>query len=130
MSGRLKLVLASGSPRRQGPKRAGLQLIPQFGKEPRYPTHGLDIAGGLAVHPGGACPLVTPHPIPRNQKKRRIGDEVVQIIEPAIRIITGPTVQLGLDLQYPALCLQQNLVRTVGIHQRPPGIPALSLPTC
>ena len=30
-------------------------------------------------------------------------DEVEQIIEPAMRIIIGPSVQLGLDLQYPTL---------------------------
>jgi hypothetical protein len=58
--------------------------------------------GGLAVHSGRACSLVSPHPIPRNQQERGIGDEIEQIIEPAMRIITGPTVQLGLDLQYPA----------------------------
>jgi hypothetical protein len=39
---------------------------------------------------------------PRNQQERGISDEIEQIIEPAMRIITGPTVQLGLDLQYPA----------------------------
>jgi hypothetical protein len=36
----------------------------------------------------------------------------------------------GLDLQYPVFCAQQNIIRIVGVHQRPPGIPALSLPTC
>ncbi len=69
------------------------------------PRHGLDVAGGLAVHPGRACTLVAPHPIPRHQQEAGIGDEVEQIIEPAMRIIAGPTVQLGLDLQYPALRL-------------------------
>ena len=49
--------------------------------------------------------LVTPHPIPRHQQERGIGDEIEQVIEPAMRIITSPTVQLGLDLQYPALRL-------------------------
>ena len=40
-----------------------------------------------------------------------IGDEVEQIIEPAMRIITGPTVQLGLDLQYPSLRPKQRELR-------------------
>ncbi len=38
-----------------------------------------------------------------------IGDEIEQVIEPAMRIIAGPTVQLGLDLQYPALRLEQGV---------------------
>jgi hypothetical protein len=59
--------------------------------------------GGLAVHPGRARSLISPHPKPRNQQERGIGDEIEQIIEPAMRIITSPAVQLGLDLQYPAL---------------------------
>jgi hypothetical protein len=39
-------------------------------------------------------------------------------------------VQLGLDLPYPSLGAQQHQLRIVGIHQRPPGIPVSSLPTC
>src|SRR4051794_24385054 len=35
-----------------------------------------------------------------------------------MRIITGPTVQLGLDLQYPALRLADGLRRFVGVHRR------------
>jgi hypothetical protein len=37
--------------------------------------------------------------------KRGIGDEVEKVIEPAMRIIARPTVQLRLDLQYPPLGL-------------------------
>ena len=69
------------------------------------PRPGLDGRGGAPVHPGRPGTLVAPHPIPRHQQERGIGDEVEQIIEPAMRIITGPTVQLGLDLQYPTLRL-------------------------
>ena len=91
------------------------------------PAHSLDGAGGAPVHPGRARPLVAPHPIPRHQQERGIGDEVEQIIEPAMRIITGPTVQLGLDLQYPALRPIQDGLRLVGIHRRqPPGLPVTS----
>src|SRR5204862_2988847 len=79
---------------------------------------------------GGASTLVAPHPIPGDQKERRIGDEVEQIIEPAMRIITGPTVQFGLDLPYPTLRPNQRELRFIGVHQRPPGIPASFLPTC
>lgn len=43
-----------------------------------------------------------------------------------MRIITGPTVQLGLDLQYPSLRHIGDSLKFVGIHWRePPGIPVL-----
>ena len=44
-------------------------------------------------------PRTRSHAISRNAG---IGDKVEQVVEPAMRIISGPTVQLGLDLQYPA----------------------------
>lgn len=48
-----------------------------------------------------------------------------------MRIIAGPTVQLRLDLQYPAFRLHQDVLQIVGIHRRhPPGLPVLPLPTC
>ena len=45
-------------------------------------------------------------------------------------VVVGPTVQLGLNLPYSSLRPKQRELRFVGIHQRPPGIPASSLPTC
>ena len=71
-----------------------------------------------AVDPGSPCALVAPHPIPAHQKERRVGDEIEQIVEAAMRIITRPTVQLGLNLQYPNLGMLQRRVRLVGVHQR------------
>ena len=60
-----------------------------------------------------------------------IGDKVAQIIEPAMRIIAGPAVQLGLDLQDPALSgVQPRQPRLTSIHQRPPGLPLHLLPAC
>src|SRR4051795_1149096 len=47
-----------------------------------------------------------------------------------MRIITSPTVQLGLNLPYPSLRPKQRELRFVGVHRRPPGISASSLPTC
>ena len=38
--------------------------------------------------------------------------------------------QLGLDLPYPALGSTEFERQLVGIHRRPPGIPASALPTC
>src|SRR6266568_717448 len=119
------------SPRRQGLETTVLQRGPQIAQEPFHPTLDLDVAGSLAVHSGRACALVSPYPVPCDQQERRITDKVEQIIEPAMRIITGPRVQLGLDLQYPPLGpIQSRLGWCVGIHQRPPGIPLSSLLTC
>ena len=55
-----------------------------------------------ACHPidPGVVPLVAPHPIPRHDEERRIGDEVEQVIEATVRIVGRPLVQLGLDPQY------------------------------
>lgn len=64
---------------------------------------GLDGHGSAPVHPGRARTLVPPHPIPRHHKERGVGDEVEQVIKPAVRLLTSPAVQLRLDLQYPAL---------------------------
>jgi hypothetical protein len=113
-----------------GWKVRAFQIIPQVREEPFQSTHSFDVVGGLAVHSGRARAPVVPHPIPRHQQERRISDEVVQIIEPAMRIITGPSVQLSLDLQYPTLRSIHRQRQFIGIHQRPPGIPARPLPTC
>ena len=80
--------------------------------------------------PAVRAPLL---PRTRSQATSRnagIGDEVVQIIEPAMRIAGCPTVQLGLDLPYPSLSPIQLTLRFVGVHRRPPGIPASLLLTC
>jgi hypothetical protein len=47
-----------------------------------------------------------------------------------MRIIASPTVQFGLDLQYPALSPIQGRLQIASIHPRPPGIPASLPPTC
>ena len=117
-------------PHRQRAEAAVLELGPQPVEEHLDPDLGLDVVGSLPVHAGRACTLVAPHPIPGHQQEAGIGDEVEQIIEPAMRIITGPTVQLGLDLQYPALRPKQSVLQFVGVHRRPPGLPAPRLPTC
>jgi len=85
-----------------------LQLLAQLAEEHLDPLLGLDVAGGLAVHSGRAGPLVPPHPIPRRHKEGGIGDKVVEIIKPVLRITGRPSVQLGLDLQYPVLGRQER----------------------
>src|SRR6266536_1289795 len=72
----------------------------------------------LAVHPGGLGALVAPHPLPRPPKERGIGHEVEQVVEHATRLLASPTVQLGLDPQYPALRPEQGGLQLVGVHQR------------
>ncbi len=106
------------APHRQWPEGTGFEILTQLGEEPFHATYRLDVAGCLPVHSGGACSLVVPHPIPGHQEEPGVGDEIEQIIEPAMRIITSPTVQLGLDLQYPDLGPRQGRSQFVGIHQR------------
>ena len=96
---------------------------------PRTPMRSRTNDGGPAVDSGRACALVARHPFPRHQQKAGIGDEVEQIIEPAVRIVARPTVQLGLHLQYPLPGPQRAQQWFTRIHQRPPGIPALPLRT-
>lgn len=40
-----------------------------------------------AINPGGPCPSIPSHPIPRHRKEGRIGDKVEQVNEPAITIV-------------------------------------------
>src|SRR6266496_6221922 len=118
-------------PHGQGPKAAVLQAGPQLREEGLLAPHRLDVVGGLAVHPGRAGTLVAPHPTPPNQQQRRITHKVEQIIEPTSRIVGCPSVQLGLDSQYPRLRLlnRQRGPRRAGIHRRPPSLPATLLRT-
>src|SRR6266540_6645309 len=111
-------------PYRQRREAAVLELRPQLIEEPLDTLPDLDGTGGTPVHPGRAGTLVTPHPIPRHQQEGGIGDKVEQVIKPAVRLVTSPTVQLRLDLQYPSLGPEQRRLQFVGIHRRsPPGLP-------
>ena len=110
-------------PRRQRAETAVLQAVPQRAEEFLHAPR-LDGCGRVAVHPGGLRALVAPDPVPCHQQERGIGDKVEQVAEPAMRVINGPAVQFGLDLQYPVLSHVNGLLQLVGIHQRPPGIPA------
>jgi hypothetical protein len=83
--------------------------------------------GGPAVHPGRAAAGVAPYPIPRHLKERGIDNQVEQIIKPASTVLACPSMQFGLNLQYPRPRLVQRRPRRVGIHQRPPG---MTTPPC
>src|SRR6266540_510558 len=113
-------------PHGQRPKAAVLQAGPQLREE------GLLAPNGLAVHAGGAGTLVGPHPTPPNQQQRRVTHEVEQITKPTGPILGCPSVQLGLDPQYPRLCLikRERRPRRAGIHPRPPSLPVTLLRAC
>jgi hypothetical protein len=117
-------------PHGQGTKPAGLEIGAQFGEKALLATPLLDVVDGLAVHPSRACPLVLPDPAPRHQQHRRVAHEVEQVSKPTVGIIGCPSVQLGLDLQYPRLRLLGGGPRRAGVHQRPPGLPAPRLRAC
>jgi hypothetical protein len=70
--------------------------------------------------PAVFAPLLPRTRTPADQQEGGIGDEVEQVTEPAMRIIAGPAVQLGLDLQYPALRQIEGIlkIRITGIHRR------------
>ena len=113
---------------RQRPKRPGLEL----GSQPGQQRLGVR-ADGARHHPvdtGRPCPPVAPHTVPTDQQEGGISDEVVEVIEPTTGIIGRPTVQLGLDLEYPCARLRKARPRRAGIHRRPPRLPASTLPTC
>ncbi len=53
--------------------------------------------------PAVRAPLLPLDPRPCHQQERRVTDEVEQIIKPTIGVVVCPSVQLGLDPQYPPL---------------------------
>ena len=80
--------------------------------------------GGLRPStPAVRAPLLPRTRSHATSRNAGIGNEVEQVVEPAMRIIASPTVQLGLDLQYPALGSIEAVLQFVGIHRRPPDIP-------
>ena len=117
-------------PHRHRAEAAVLQTHPQPVEELPDPHDRLHVVGTLAVHASGLGAPVAPHPIPGHKQERGIGDKVEQIVKPAMRIIPGPTVQLHLDPQYPAARHISGGRKLVGVHRRPPGIPASPLRTC
>src|SRR5438105_8444778 len=62
-------------------------------------------------------------------KKRGTTDKVEEVIEPTIRIVGRPSIQLGLDTQYPRLSREQLWPRIADVHRRAPDVPTRPLRT-
>ena len=105
-------------------KRSELPRL-QICSKPRQELllRGQDRLRPQPVDPRRPLPPVAPDPRPRHNEDGRVTHEVEQVIEPAIRIIDRPLMQLDLDPQY--LRLGQLPVRPqhVGIHRRSPTLP-------
>jgi hypothetical protein len=106
------------SPHRQRGECAGPHLLPRAAQEGFDGGLAGDERGDYPVHPGRACPLVAPHPVPRDREEVRVTDEVEQIVKPTAGIFGRPVVQLGLHSLYPLLRPIQVGPRLPGIHQR------------
>jgi hypothetical protein len=118
-------------PHGQGLEHPSLQIGPELGEEHVLAPHGGDVIRRLAIHSRRAGPPVAPDPTPRLSEDSRVADEVVEVVEPTIGVVGGPSVQLGLDLRYPTpgqhavpVC-----VRSVGVHRRPRSLPVPQLRT-
>src|SRR5712691_12583084 len=79
----------------------------------------LDVPACLAINTGGLRPPVAFHPLPRDEQRRGVTEQVEQIVEALLLILRCPAVQLGLPSQYPLLRLL-GVERRGRIHVRPP----------
>src|SRR6185437_5583741 len=84
-------------PHGQRAKAARLELDAQPVEEHLDPPPDLHLVDGLAIHPSRARPRVAPHTIPGHQQEAGITDEVVQIIEPAMRTADSASRSIRLD---------------------------------
>ena len=97
---------------------AGLEIVSQPVEE--RPGIRADGSRCDAIDARRACALVAPDPVPRHDEEGRVGDEVVEVIEPTVRIAGRPLVQLRLHREYPPLGLIEVGPRRAGVHRRPP----------
>jgi len=73
----------------QSADRSRPEIAAQLAEEPFLPELSPDGMRGLRIPPGCARASVHPDPSPCNEQERRITHEVVEIIEPTIRIMLG-----------------------------------------
>ena len=100
-------------------RRAMWRLASGFRAGSRKRTNGREVDSG---RPAGVSTGGFPRVASRTRRARFRATGAPQA--------PSSTVQLGLNLPYPSLRTTQRALRSVGIHRRPPGIPASSLPTC
>jgi len=79
---------------------ARLEIISQVTQE-LLAVLGADRAWFHSIDSGRSCSLIAPHTIPADRQEGRVANETEQVIKPTIRPVGRPSVQLGLDLQYP-----------------------------
>jgi hypothetical protein len=81
----------------------GFEIVSQPDEERLFAED--DGARCHSVDAGRSCASIATNPLPGNHQEGGIADEVEQVIEPTIRAVGRPLVQLGLDTQYPGLGL-------------------------
>ena len=85
---------------RQRGEPARLEIVSQLAQE-LLAVLGADRAWLDAIDTGRSCSPIAPHAIPADRQEGRVADEVEQVTKPTIRAVGRPSVQLGLDPQYP-----------------------------
>ncbi len=88
-----------------------------------------DVTWFHAIDSSRARASIAPYASPRHREEGGIAHEVEQVAEPTLGAVGRPSVQLGLDSQYPGLGFFERRPWCVGVHRRPPGIPVPSLRT-
>src|ERR1019366_431324 len=97
---------------------ATLELLAELGED-TINAHLLDMLAGLAIDTGGTRPPVAFHPLPRDEQRRGVADQVEQIAETLLLVLGCPSVQLRLPSQNPLLCLVDR-ARRGHIYAPPP----------
>jgi site-specific DNA recombinase len=82
-------------PHREWSELPSFQILPKLRQEPLL--RGEDRLRPKPVDPRRPLPSIAPDPRPRHNEDGRVTHEVEQVVEPAIRIIDRPLMQLGLD---------------------------------
>src|SRR5450755_835465 len=89
----------------------------------------LDASAGFAINPRGFGPPVAFHPLPRDEQRRGVADQVKQVAEASLLVSDCPAVQPGLPSQYP-LRRYLHVKRRERVHARPPERPLVPRPCC
>ena len=103
--------------RRQRSVGATLELLSELVEDTLH-AHLFDSRAGLAIDTGGPRPPVAFHPLPRDEQRRGVTDQVEQVTEARLLVLGCPSVQLGLPSQYPPPRRLRRRPRRAGIHRR------------